>query len=400
MLKKFDFERYMTYTFILFISIMMFMTSTDLIKGCYNKFVVEKENSSSNLYALKSMFKNFKEDAEASVVFRTKFIEVNGLFRKLIGQTYIDDVEVQNTVVKLNNGHLSFLIPDYNPSKSADNLINMAEKLKENNVDLLYIQVPSKIDEHNKNLPKGVEDFSNENANKFLEKIDGKVDYIDIRDEVKKENINLYDQFFYTDHHWKPEFAFYTFNKVAKVLNNNYGFNISEDITDLSNYDKKIYSNYFLGSLGKRVGKYYAGLDDISLMTPKFDTDLRYEIPSNNVDKQGSFSETILDYSQINGKDYYNKNPYAVYTGGDFAFSRITNNMIKDKKVLLIRDSFGCAFAPFLSLGVSQLDIVDLRINKDIVISEYVLENDIDIVLILYYASEFTNTKEAAFSFS
>ena len=74
--------------------------------------------------------------------------------------------------------------------------------------------------------------------------------------------------------------------------------------------------------------------------------------------------------------------------------------MIKDKKVLLIRDSFGCAFAPFLSLGVSQLDIVDLRINKDIVISEYVLENDIDIVLILYYASEFTNTKEAAFSFN
>ena len=207
-------------------------------------------------------------------------------------------------------------------------------------------------------------------------------------------------QFFYTDHHWKPEFAFYTFNKVAKVLNNNYGFNISEDITNQLNYDKKIYSNYFLGSLGKRVGKYYAGLDDISLITPKFETDLRYEIPSHNVDKQGSFSETILDYGHIEVKDYYNKNPYAVYTGGDFAFSRITNNLIKDKKVLLIRDSFGCAFAPFLSLGVSQLDIVDLRINKDIVISEYVLENDIDIVLILYYASEFTNTKEAAFSFN
>lgn len=399
-MKKFDFERYITYIFIFFISIMMFMTSVNIIKGCYYKFIAGKENSSSNLYALKAMVQNFKGDIEASVVFRTKFIEFNGLFRKLIGQTYIDDVETQNAVVKLNNGHLSFLIPEYDTSKVADNLINMVEKLEEKNVDLLYIQVPSKIDENNKKLPKGIEDFSNENADKFLEKIDGKVDYIDIRDEVKKDNIDLYDQFFYTDHHWKPEFAFYTFNKVAKVLNNNYGFNISEDITNQLNYDKKIYSNYFLGSLGKRVGKYYAGLDDISLITPKFETDLRYEIPSHNVDKQGSFSETILDYGHIEVKDYYNKNPYAVYTGGDFAFSRITNNLIKDKKVLLIRDSFGCAFAPFLSLGVSQLDIVDLRINKDIVISEYVLENDIDIVLILYYASEFTNTKEAAFSFN
>ena len=89
-------------------------------------------------------------------------------------------------------------------------------------------------------------------------------------------------------------------------------------------------------------------------------------------------------------KDYYHKNPYASYSGGDFRLQIFTNNLNpKGKKMLLIRDSFACVVAPFLSLQTSALHICDLRDFKSFVgdrinMEEYIRKIQPDYVIVLY----------------
>lgn len=77
-----------------------------------------------------------------------------------------------------------------------------------------------------------------------------------------------------------------------------------------------------------------------------------------------------------------------MYIGGDYSLNIIKNNLSpNDKKVLLIRDSFGCAFTPFLSLICSELDTVDFRYYKQGSIIDYIEESKPDIVIALFNPS-------------
>jgi hypothetical protein len=57
-----------------------------------------------------------------------------------------------------------------------------------------------------------------------------------------------------------------------------------------------------------------------------------------------------------------------------------------DKKVLLVRDSFACAFTPFLAQSCAQLDTIDMRAFQG-TIAQYIVESKPDIVLFLYNTS-------------
>lgn len=83
-------------------------------------------------------------------------------------------------------------------------------------------------------------------------------------------------------------------------------------------------------------------------------------MPAQDIYKEGTFEETMFDYSNISEKDYWNLSAYHAYTGGDFDLNMIINKMNEEgKKVILVRDSFACTFSTFFSLACSELDIVD-----------------------------------------
>lgn len=64
-----------------------------------------------------------------------------------------------------------------------------------------------------------------------------------------------------------------------------YGFSFDPALTDESRYEKTVYERFFLGSQGKRVGTLYGGVDDFTVYTPKFDTDLTYTCPFYGIDR-------------------------------------------------------------------------------------------------------------------
>lgn len=332
---------------------------------------------------IKTMISTIEEKYLDTFEDKNEYITINGMISNFFG------IRKLNNVVKLDNGHLAMTQTAVETEKFATNLIKLNNDLKSKGIDLMYVQAPSKINKYDQKLPTYILDYSNSNVDELLEGIKGSVDYIDVREEMYNAGVSQYDYFFKTDHHWTPEGAFWAFeNSVAPILSERYDFQISEEFLDINNYEIEVYSDWFLGSTGKRVGTAFAGVDDISIITPKFDTSYEFEVPSRTIYRTGSFSEAMFDYSKIEEKDYFSKNPYAVYTGGDFPLNTIkNNNIVEGKKVLLVRDSFACAFAPFLSLVCEELEIIDLRYFSDNTLEEYIDIMQPDIVIFLYNQS-------------
>jgi hypothetical protein len=95
--------------------------------------------------------------------------------------------------------------------------------------------------------------------------------------------------------HWKPESGFWATGLICEELSSRYGFEYNEYYTDINNYNLKVYEDWFLGTEGKKVGRYFTarGVDDITLITPKFETSMVEKQPMKNQTRSGSFEETV-----------------------------------------------------------------------------------------------------------
>ncbi len=335
---------------------------------------------------LMSVVTRIEEEAD-EISYRYMAVEVSTALGMIQGQReFTDDI---CTVAYLDNGMLSIITNSWvDTALCAQNLIELDSYLEGLGTELLYVQAPYKLSVYDDQLPLYSTDNNNEIADALLAGIEGAVDYIDLRSEMYEAGLNQYDYFFTTDHHWLPEGALWAAGTVSQWINDNYDYQIDTDIYDLTQYDITVYEEWFLGSEGKRVGTWVAGVDDISIIIPSFETDFTFQVPSWGILREGSFADTMFEYSHIATKDYYEKNSYAVYTGADYDLNLITNHLNPDgKKVLVVRDSFSCAFTPFMVLACSQLDVIDLRYYTQSSLKEYVAEEGYDAVIVLYNPS-------------
>ena len=166
-----------------------------------------------------------------------------------------------------------------------------------------------------------------------------------------------------------------------------YGFETPAALTDPNNWDTTVLEDFFLGSQGKRVGSLYAGVDDFTIYTPKFDTDLTYTNSDGSFARSGTFEQSVCFPERVAEKDWFNGNPYTYYSGGDYGMATMVNHNNPDgPKVVLLRESFSCALAPFLSLSCSELTTIDPRyFTGDLM--DTIEELNPDLVLTLYTAS-------------
>lgn len=258
-----------------------------------------------------------------------------------------------------------------------------------NGADFLYIAVPEKNMIYT--APSNIENHSIDNYERYLAALeqDG-IPVLDLYSVMLQKNKIHMDTFFRTDHHWTPETAFWAMGEICSSLNDRYGFSYNPEYTQIANYHTKVYPDWFLGSYGKKVGYFFsaAGPDDITLITPKFETDLTEQRPLVHKERTGTFDQTVLYMDEIEVRDYHNLSAYAAYSGGDFRLQIVKNNLNPDgKKILMIRDSFAGAVTPFLALNAGELHTIDVRSfhsDEPINVYEYIQQTDPDYVLVLY----------------
>ena len=303
-------------------------------------------------------------------------IEVFGAYQALSDRTVVEDTaDPAYSVARLENGSLTFIGQgEADPGEQAAELKRLQTALDERDAALLYLQAPSKLEPGEDVLPYGLEDPSNDCADRLMEALEeAEIDHIDLRQTLREAGGEWGDWFYQTDHHWGQEAAFVCFQALAQKLTDyqqtvtvgreteTRSIAIDPRCADPDSYDKQTLPDFFLGSQGKRVGASYAGADDFVLWTPKFPTLLHYAGATGG-DRYGDLTETVLFPQRVEERDFYGGNPYTYYAGGDYPFAQITNYYNpQGPRVLLIRDSFSCAITPYLALACSQLTTLDPR---------------------------------------
>ena len=328
-------------------------------------------------------FKGFTQLVHEAYVSETvglyQFVDLNGLYCAAAGR------RVDNGVMKLKNGMLTEAnTPLCDVSGMAEGINKLEKYVKSRGADFLYVQLPYKLDLSSELLIDGTEDHSNENADALISKLNEDIDVIDLRKYLSSSPEDVEQYFFRTDHHWNYYGAFVGFSHLLEELDRaEYGIDLS--CGDMDNWESHTVKSWLLGSRGRRTGRFFGGLDDMTYFTPRFETEISCEIPETGEYYEGDYCTANLRYDFIRGaKNPFEKNAYNLHIGGDYALTRQKNeNASCQRKVLLIKESFALPMQAYLSTVFSELDAVDPRYTEGKKVKEYIDELKPELVILM-----------------
>ncbi len=193
-----------------------------------------------------------------------------------------------------------------------------------------------------------------------------KVQPVEVRDTLlAHRNEYLY---FHTDHHWTARGAYYAFTQFAELK--------GKTPPPLSAFEEKAFSGF--------LGSFYAQTQSAGL---KLGGDTVYAYaPQGNISMvYGKTSFTAYTKYPVIA-DVTGWNPrymYSTFIGGDNAYTCITNEDVTDgSSIALVKDSYGNAFAPFLSTIYHKVYVIDFRyFTEDF--TAFIKKNGVQDVLLL-----------------
>lgn len=293
-------------------------------------------------------------------------------------------------VYRLQDGYLTYSYRKLDMAEHIGAVAEFAQLVSQQGGRLLYVQSPGKTNPFGDRELDGL-DYANYNTDMLLQGLQARgVDVFDLRQDMYRDmgNEGWHKAFFRTDHHWLPSTALWAAEKLAARLHADYDVDVDFGHFSEADYDVVNYENYFLGSQGKKVTLAKTTAEDIALYYPKFSTDVRLEIPSLGIDTRGDFT-IMYDMEMVKKRDFYGGNPYAAYGYGDMPEIKVhnfTNEHLRDKKILIIRDSMVDTVLPFLSMGLKDITLLDIR-HFNGSVRRYVEDFKPDIVIVMYKLS-------------
>lgn len=318
----------------------------------------------------------FETDVATTFFEKFQFVNLNGAMRNLLGQ------HEMNGVVKLNNGYLLTTIP----YASDEYLQTCAEKVealnrycRQRGTELVYASTPYASGKYNPALPEGIEDYGNDNIDRFITMLDTlAVDTIDFRVRMHDDGIDHYSMMYKTDHHWTTEAGFYAYGILEDYIVRKTGCHMDNRISEIENYTVTKYKNWHLGSYGQRTGRYYAGIDDFDLIIPTFDTTIQ-----NDSGDMGTMQDLVINREPLSNRQYTSRYTYD-YVLGNALGHYINLDCQNDIRILMITDSFGKAVNPYLIMGFHEIEYVyDSDVSS--ITPEYIEAYDPDVVILMYY---------------
>ena len=184
------------------------------------------------------------------------------------------------------------------------------------------------------------------------------------------------DSFYRTDHHWTTMGAYRGYTMLMEGMGLQ-GTDFGVSYTQVS--------NSFYGTTYSAAGAGWVRPDSIYTMIPEGGT-------------RGNITVTRYPEGKpIEGGLYYPeklevKDKYAYFLGGNQPLCIIKNPDAVGGKLLVVRDSYSDSLAPFLAEEFQEVHLFDLRYNN-MSLKQYVADNEIDQVLVLYSANNFNTDK-------
>ena len=207
--------------------------------------------------------------------------------------------------------------------------------------------------------------------NYIYDNLDDNVTAVDIHPNLlahKDEYI-----YFRTDHHWTARGAYYAYVAFCEEK--------GITPTPLEDYTKLEFEN-FLGTFYSQSGQ-----NKTLKNNPDF---VEAFVPNGTnvltaINKDGNEKEYAIVYKRAD--TYSAANKYMCFIGGDNPVSEIHNENIKDgSSIVVIKESYGNAFVPFLVDSYEYIYVIDYRYFDGNLV-DFVEDNGIKDVLFLNYIS-------------
>lgn len=328
----------------------------------------------------------WEADAAENLLYKEELVEIDGLAARAFDKHFVRDTDYSYSVVRDNHDWLQFITFNATPKQ----ILQDIDQYTALGVPVVYVQPPTKYIEGYTEFPATLHDQTNSNVQMIAGLLDeADVPRLDLRTLAEDEQLDKEQIFYRTDHHWRVETAFWAYARTVQWLNGRFGWDIDAAgyYTDLATWQATDFGKNFLGSQGRRVGRFFGGLDDFVLLQPAFDTSFAVTITEQSgkqVEKQGAFSDVLLDWDMLNDADVYS-NRYGAYWGADYPLVVADNlNNSDGKRVLIIKDSYSLPYGAFMATALDELYMIDLRYYDIADLADYITEIQPDLVLIMY----------------
>lgn len=230
--------------------------------------------------------------------------------------------------------------------------------------------IPSAADIYKEELPKGAESWDQA---AYLEtaaqtaNIAGTVDFRAPLLEHKEDPV-----FYRTDHHWTTLGAFYGANAMLEAL--------GREPLQMSDFTPETVSAAFQGTLYSTSGIHWLEPDTIEFW-------VKEDGLAVTSWRTGEPEEALLyDRSYLEKKD-----KYSAFLGGNQPLC-VLRNEAGEGRLLLIRDSYSDALAPFLAQRFAEVHLLDPRYYR-LSPAAYAEENGIDTAAVVYSVPNFITDK-------
>lgn len=184
--------------------------------------------------------------------------------------------------------------------------------------------------------------------------------------------------FYRTDHHWTTLGAYYGYVAVMESL--------GREALPMDAFTPQTVSDSFNGTLYSSSGIHWLKSDTMEFWVSGEGLHVT-SWRSGSPEKAELYDESYLS----------KKDKYSAFLGGNQPLCVITNdNPDAQGKILLVRDSYSDALAPFLARQFSEVHLLDLRYYR-VGVAQYAAEQEIDDILVLYSIPNFITDKNLVF---
>lgn len=265
------------------------------------------------------------------------------------------------------------LIHKIEDASRAEQNIAYLQKLTELTDIPVYLGlIPTAAEVYRDQLPAGAENFDQA---AYLKKVRESVpDAVWVDMEKWMDGASGVSLFYRTDHHWTSAGAWHGYAALMEAM--------GEPFEPLGT--PETVSEDFYGTLYSSSGVHWLAPDTIE----------RYvsgeSVTVENFEKgetHGLYVDSFLG----------EKDKYASFLGGNTPLYIIRNpEAASEEKLLVVRDSYSDAMAPFLSQYFAEIHLVDLRYYRTSVV-EYARENGMDRIFVCYSVENFVKDLDAVF---
>ncbi|MEK4291653.1 DHHW family protein [Paenibacillus sp. FSL R5-0914] len=316
----------------------------------------------------------YAEEAENFVTdhfpFRAKWVWVKSAVEQMRLQ------QENNGIYKGKDGYLfeKFEAPDHNKVQQYTAAVKrFADKNAE--AKTTFLLAPTSVGLYNERLPWLAPVYSQAEVNQTIaEDVGDSLTFINGFNVLAPHAAE--DIYYRTDHHWTTYGAYLAYVAYAKSM--------GWQPLSQSEFEIETVSDSFLGSYHTRSQFIGVAPDSIQVYKPVHDVSTKMHIVDT-----GETLTSMYDSSYLEKKD-----KYSYFLGGVHALMKITSQLdpkvIKQEKLLVIKDSYAHSVIPFLTQHVPEIHVIDIRYYNGS-ISEYMAQNDIKDVLMLFNTATFVD---------